>query len=61
MLCVQVYLCHDHDTGRELAVKVVDIDHIDHAAPSTDSLHMQRVSSYSIVNMYEIAVHSMLL
>ena len=46
MLCivVQVYLCHDLDTGRELAVKVVDIDHIDHAAPSTDSLHMQRVS-----------------
>lgn len=29
--------------GRELAVKIVDINHIDHAAPSTDSLNMQKV------------------
>ncbi len=36
-------MCHDHDTGRELAVKVVDIDHIDHSTPTTDSWHMQRV------------------
>lgn len=46
---VQVYLCHDNDTGRELAVKVVDIDHIDHAAPSNDSFQMQRVSFDPIV------------
>ena len=40
----QVFICHDLDTGRELAVKVIDINHIDHAVPSSDSLHMQRVS-----------------
>lgn len=40
----QVFICHDLDTGRELAVKVIDINHIDHAIPSSDSLHMQRVS-----------------
>jgi len=38
----QVFICHDLDTGRELAVKVIDINHIDHAIPSSDSLHMQR-------------------
>ena len=27
-------------------MKIVDIDHIDHAAPSTDSLHMQRVMNF---------------
>ncbi len=32
--------------GRELAVKIVDINHIDHAAPSTDSLNMQKVSCF---------------
>ncbi len=31
------------NVGRELAVKIVDINHIDHAAPSTDSLNMQKV------------------
>ena len=34
--------------GRELAVKIVDIDHIDHALPSTDSLNMQKVCCYSV-------------
>ncbi|KAL5489206.1 hypothetical protein EMCRGX_G018273 [Ephydatia muelleri] len=38
----QVFICHDQDTGRELAVKMVDIDHIDHGQPTTESLHMQR-------------------
>jgi len=41
--CWQVFLCHDHDTGRELAVKVVDIEHIDHMGPTNDSVRMQRV------------------
>ena len=31
------------DTGRELAVKVIDINHIDHSTPSADSQHMQKV------------------
>ena len=44
---LQVFICHDLDTGRELAVKVIGIDHIDHATPSSDSMHMQRVSNMS--------------
>ena len=43
-LLPQVFICHDQDTGRELAVKMVDIDHIDHGQATTESLHMQRVS-----------------
>ncbi len=39
----QVFICHDLDTGRELAVKVVDIDHIDHSTPSSEATHMQKV------------------
>lgn len=46
-LLLQVFICHDLDTGRELAVKVIGIDHIDHATPSSDSMHMQRVSNIS--------------
>lgn len=38
----QVFICHDLETGRELGVKVIDLDHVDHALPSTDSLQMQR-------------------
>ena len=34
----QVYICHDQDTGRELAVKMVDI-------VGTESLQMHRVSN----------------
>lgn len=30
-MCLQVYICHDLDTGRELAVKQVEIGHINSA------------------------------
>lgn len=37
-----MFICHDLDTERDLAVKVVDIDHIERSQPSSDSLHMQK-------------------
>ena len=40
---VQVFICHDNDTGRELAVKAVNVDHIDHAGPSHNSREMLKV------------------
>lgn len=36
----QVFICHDKDTGRDLAVKIVNIDRI----PTTESFKMQKVS-----------------
>ena len=43
LLYEQVFICHDHDTGRELAVKAVNVDHIDHAGPSHNSREMIKV------------------
>ena len=43
LLFEQVFICHDHDTGRELAVKAVNVDHIDHAGPSHNSREMIKV------------------
>ena len=40
---VQVFICHDNDTGRELAVKAINVDHIDHAGPSHNSREMLKV------------------
>ncbi|XP_019861315.1 PREDICTED: mitogen-activated protein kinase kinase kinase 2-like [Amphimedon queenslandica] len=38
----QVFLCTDLDTQMDMAVKVVDIDHIENIKPSLDSLKMSK-------------------
>jgi hypothetical protein len=37
----QVFICHDSDTGMEMAVKVIDINHIDHRPHNMDARRMQ--------------------
>ena len=38
----QVFMCHDRDTGRQLAVKVVDID--PHSDPATQKVWDQQTA-----------------
>ena len=40
----QVFLCHDHNTGRQLAVKVVDIDPQSDSA--TQKVHTTYIHTY---------------
>ncbi|CAI8031879.1 Mitogen-activated protein kinase kinase kinase 3, partial [Geodia barretti] len=37
----QVFICHDSDTGMEMAVKVIDINHIDHRPHNMEARRMQ--------------------
>ena len=37
-----MFLCTDLDTQRDLAVKIVDIDHIERGKPTVDSLSMHK-------------------
>ena len=43
-VCVQVFVCHDSDTGMEMAVKVIDINHIDLRPHNLEAKRMQTVS-----------------
>ena len=43
----QVFLCHDHNTGRQLAVKVVDID--PQSDPATQKVRMWKVTAQVLV------------
>ena len=36
----QVYICHDVDTGRELAVKQVEIGRLNHATQKVNNIHV---------------------
>ena len=49
----QVFLCHDHNTGRQLAVKVVDIDpHSDPATQKVCIVLCREVFLFGRVKMY---------
>ena len=44
-VCMQVFICHDSDTGMEMAVKAIDINHIDLRPHNIEAKRMQTVSS----------------
>jgi hypothetical protein len=48
----QVFVCHDSDTGMEMAVKVIDINHIDLRPHNIESKRMQTVSWPVIIHLH---------